>query len=37
MLRDLIDNKKIEARGVIGFYPCNAVDHDDIQIYKDQD
>lgn len=35
MLRKIIDNKWLEARGVLGFYPANAVNHDDIELYTD--
>jgi len=35
MLRQIIDNKLLKARGVIGFYPANSV-HEDIEIYKDE-
>ncbi len=35
MLRDIIDNKKLRARGVIGLFPANSVGHDDIEIYTD--
>ena len=33
MLKDIVENKLLTAKGVIGFFPCNAVDHDDIEIY----
>ncbi|GAA0685672.1 methionine synthase [Marinobacterium maritimum] len=35
MLRDIIDNKKLRARGVIGLFPANSTGHDDIEIYTD--
>ena len=35
MLRDIIDNKKLKARGVFGLFPANSVGHDDIEIYSD--
>jgi 5-methyltetrahydrofolate--homocysteine methyltransferase len=34
MLKKIIKNKWLEARGVIGFYPANTVDHDDIELYS---
>ncbi len=34
LLDDIIENKKIEARGVYGFFPANAVG-DDVELYKD--
>lgn len=37
MLKDIIDNKLIEARGIIGFYPCNANEDDDIEVYDTGD
>ncbi len=36
MLRDIIDNKKLRARGVFGLFPANSVGHDDIEIYTDE-
>jgi len=33
MLRKLIDEKLIRAKGVIGFWPANTVNHDDIAVY----
>ncbi|EGF92800.1 methionine synthase [Asticcacaulis biprosthecium C19] len=36
MLDQIIDEKWFEARGVVGFWPANAVD-DDIEIYGDED
>ncbi|WP_425411689.1 methionine synthase [Marinobacterium litorale] len=35
MLRDIIDNKKLRARAVIGLFPANAIGHDDIELYID--
>jgi len=37
MLKDVIDNKLIEARGIIGFYPCNSNKEDDIEVYDEND
>ena len=37
MLQDLITNKKIEARAIIAFYPCNSNEDDDIEVYDEQD
>ena len=36
MLRKLIDEKRLKARGVIGLWPANTVNHDDIEIYDDK-
>ena len=36
MLKDLVDNAKLEARAVCGFWPANAVEDDDIAIYTDE-
>lgn len=35
MLNDIINNNLIEARGIVGFYPCNSDNQDDIEIYED--
>ncbi|KAI8093461.1 methionine synthase [Halteromyces radiatus] len=35
MLRNIVDKKLLRARGIVGFYPANAVD-DDIEIYQDE-
>lgn len=35
MLRKIIDNKMLQANGVIGFWPANAVG-DDIELYTDE-
>jgi len=36
MITKIIQNKWLEARGVIGFYPANTVNHEDIQLYSDE-
>jgi 5-methyltetrahydrofolate--homocysteine methyltransferase len=33
MLKDLIDNKKLTARAVVGIFPANTVNDDDIEMY----
>lgn len=35
MLNDMISKKRLIARGLAGFYACNAVD-DDIEVYTDE-
>ncbi|MGK2915511.1 MAG: vitamin B12 dependent-methionine synthase activation domain-containing protein, partial [Porticoccaceae bacterium] len=35
MLKDLIDNHRLTARGVIGLWPANRIDGDDIEVYGD--
>jgi 5-methyltetrahydrofolate--homocysteine methyltransferase len=35
MLKDIVDNKKLTLRGIVGIYPANAVG-DDIEIYEDE-
>jgi len=35
MLDKIVSEQWLQARGVIGLYPANAIDHDDIRIYKD--
>ncbi|GHB09111.1 methionine synthase [Salinicola rhizosphaerae] len=37
MLRRLIDEKHIQARGVIGFWRANTIDDDIIEVYADND
>lgn len=36
MLDELVTQKKIQARAAIGFWPASQVDHDDIELYKDE-
>ncbi|MFK8102516.1 MAG: methionine synthase [Saprospiraceae bacterium] len=36
LLRRIIDEKWLTAKGVLGFYPANSVNHDDIEIYTDE-
>ncbi|RCV87449.1 methionine synthase [Billgrantia montanilacus] len=36
MLQKLIDEKHIQARGVIGLWPANSVDDDVIEVYADE-
>ncbi|WP_043528536.1 methionine synthase [Litchfieldella xinjiangensis] len=36
MLRKLIDEKHVTARGVIGLWPANSVDDDVIEVYTDE-
>lgn len=36
MLKKLVDEDLIEARGVIGFWPANSVDEDVIEVYADE-
>ena len=37
MLNEIIEKKIIEARAILGFYPCNADDNDDIEVYDPED
>jgi len=37
MLERIIEEKWLTARAVIGFWPANAVGHEDIEIYADED
>lgn len=37
MLKKLIDEGLVEARGIVGFYPANTVDIDDIEVYDPAD
>jgi 5-methyltetrahydrofolate--homocysteine methyltransferase len=36
MLNKLINEKKLKANGIIGFYPANSINDDDIEIFKDE-
>ncbi len=36
MLKRILDEKWFEARGVAGFWPANADEHDDIEVYADE-
>ncbi|MGB5258381.1 MAG: methionine synthase, partial [Woeseiaceae bacterium] len=36
MLDRIIDEKWLQARAVVGFYPANAADHDDVLVYTDE-
>ena len=36
MLDKIIDEKWLEARAVLGFFPANSHDHDDILVYSDE-
>ncbi len=33
LLKDIVKNKKLKAQGVIGFWPANQVNHDDLELY----
>lgn len=37
MLKDIIDNKWVEARGLIAFYPANSNEDDDIEVYEGEE
>jgi 5-methyltetrahydrofolate--homocysteine methyltransferase len=37
MLDQVIEDKWLSARAVIGFYPANSEDHDDILVYSDDE
>lgn len=37
MLNNMIENNLIEARAIIGFYPSNSNDEDDIEIMDPND
>jgi len=37
MLKEIIDKNLIEARGIVGFYPCNSNEDDDIEVYDEKD
>jgi len=37
VLSEIISKKLIEARGIIGFYPCNSDENDDIEVYEEDE
>ena len=37
LLRRIIDEKWLTARGMVGFFPANSINDDDIAIFKDED
>jgi len=37
MLKMIIDGNLIEARAMLGFYPCNTDENDDVQLYDEKD
>ena len=37
MLRRIIDEKWLTAKGIIGFFPANSVNDDDLELYFDDD
>lgn len=37
VLNDYVTNKKLYANGVLGFFPANTVNHDDIEVYSPED
>ncbi|MGI1670870.1 MAG: methionine synthase [Neptuniibacter sp.] len=36
MLKKLVDEKLLTAKAVVGIFPANTVDHDDIELYTDE-
>ena len=37
MLEEIIKEGSIEARAIVGFYPCNADENDDVEVYDEVD
>ncbi|MAY42761.1 MULTISPECIES: methionine synthase [unclassified Neptuniibacter] len=37
MLRKLVDEKLLTAKAVVGIFPANTVDHDDMDLYTDEE
>jgi 5-methyltetrahydrofolate--homocysteine methyltransferase len=37
LLNKLIDENLVEARAIVGFYPCNSNNNDDIEVYDEND
>jgi 5-methyltetrahydrofolate--homocysteine methyltransferase len=36
MLEKIIDERWLQARAVLGFFPANSIDHDDLLVYADE-
>ncbi|MCP5048261.1 MAG: methionine synthase [bacterium] len=36
MLKKIIDENLLQAKGVVGFFPANRVGYDDIEVYEDE-
>jgi 5-methyltetrahydrofolate--homocysteine methyltransferase len=36
MLKKIIDEKWLQAQAVVGFFPANSIDYDDINVYTDE-
>ncbi|MGB1449668.1 MAG: methionine synthase [Flavobacteriaceae bacterium] len=36
MLTEILDKKLLTAKAVFGLFPANTLDHDDIEVYKDE-
>ena len=36
MLKDLVDQKLLTAKAVVGIFPANTIGHDDIELYTDE-
>lgn len=37
MLQKIIDGKLVEARAILGFYPCNTDENDDVVVFDEND
>lgn len=37
VLKDYVANKRLEAKGVVGFFPANTINDDDIEVYAPSD
>ena len=36
MLEKIIDERWLQARAVLGFFPANSIDHDDVRVFADE-
>ena len=36
MLKKIIDEKWLQAQAVVGFFPANSIDYDDVNVYTDE-
>ena len=36
MMKRIVEGRWLTANGVVGFYPANSINDEDIEIYKDE-
>lgn len=37
MLKEIIADKKLKAKGIFGLFPANSINHDDIEVHADEE